>query len=209
MRLAGTLAILTLPFMALAACGDDYGDDDDPAPPVETPRAETPVASPTPPEQISDAPIIGDIIDAVRSGDPAQLEALFVFQELPCTTESAGAGGPPLCRGEPEGALVRVAPMGTCEGFYAREGELRLEDAVAGTATFNAAYAFTPQDFWADSIYGVVFALPEDDDGPQGFSVMASDEGAVGVLYGCGWTAADFAEIPGFGEVIVSKSDVG
>ena len=147
--------------IAIACGGDDENGGGDATPPGDTP-AVTPLpdVTPTPGPDGSEPPIIEKIIDAVESGDPATLEALFVFQQIPCIVEGVGAGGPPLCRGEPDGTPVRVAPMGTCEGFYAREGELRLEEAVTGHATFDAAYRFDGVPFWAGATYGVVFALP-------------------------------------------------
>jgi hypothetical protein len=198
LKMLTLLVIGTALGLAAAACGDDTRDDSPTQTPPRsaTPGTETPV-------------IIDEIIAAVRSGDPAELEALFVFQQIPCTTTGVGAGGPPVCAdGEPDGTLVTVAPMGTCEGFYARPGELRVQDAVHGSATFDAAYEFTRQEFWADASYGVVFALPEDNDGARAFSVMASDDGVIGILYGCGWRADDFATITGFGPVIAAKSQV-
>ena len=84
------------------ACGSDGSGDGETTPPGETPSVPTPPsASPTPDQ--ARPPIIDDIIEAVESGDPARLEALFVYQSVPCVTDGQGAGGPPLCRGEPDG----------------------------------------------------------------------------------------------------------
>jgi hypothetical protein len=197
-------AALALTALATFACGGE--DDNGGIPATPTPPVGSPTAPPEETPGAGDAPaIIGRIVDAVESGDPAQLEALFVYQRIACVTASEGIGGPPLCEGEPEGTLLSVAPMAACEGYYAREGALGLQTAVTGTATFNAAYAFAGADFWPDAAYGVVFALPQSGAGPQAFAVMASDDGAIGLLYGCGWTVQEFADLRDFGDVIVES----
>jgi len=201
MHLARLVLPALIPLLAFAAlaCGDDDGSD---APP-DTPIAETPTPEPTPDH--GDSPrVIDDIVEAVESGDLAALERLFVFQRIACTTETGqGPGGPPACRGEPDGTPVSVAPMAACEGYYVREGELMLEQMLAGDAAFYAAYEFTEGEYWTGATYAVVFSFePSQGTGPRSFAVIASEDAVLGIFNDCGWEASRFAASARFGDVV-------
>jgi len=64
------------------------------------------------------------VLDAVESGDPQSVRALFQFTETFCTTAD-GLGGPPKCRdGEANGTLVSVLPFLGSEGSFLRTDEV-------------------------------------------------------------------------------------
>ncbi len=209
--LTRTLVITTI--TALAAFSFACGDDDDGDTPTATPTtgavtsptadpSTTPTADPTG-ESEGTPTIVNDIIEAVAAADAAAIEAMLVYTSLECTTTVEGLGGPPQCAaGEADGDEVDVLLVAQCEGSYARPGELNTFP-LTENISFYAAYRATDA-FYPPSDYVVVFSRTQPNiEGEMGIEFVATDEGIVGINYGCGQTAPELVEFQQLTDAII------
>ncbi|MCH8064509.1 MAG: hypothetical protein IIC90_01605 [Chloroflexi bacterium] len=78
-------------------------------------------------------------LDALRLADVETLDRLIQFQPIRCIVTPRGIGAPPLCRpDEPDGTILAVLPVSTCELTYVREDE---SDWVPGSLAEGQLYA--------------------------------------------------------------------
>jgi hypothetical protein len=208
-----TLVVLAIAGVVFATTG--CGDDDSSGQP--TPTAEAPSSSPTSGTGNGVPPIIDQVTEAVTSGEPARLEALFEYQSIRCVEGTpAGPGGPPLCRGdETNGSPVDVLFYVRCETYYIRMQEMDAQrfiaDAVATDSELYAAFEYSEvasegPSYGSSVRYLLIFSRPEPD--PQvgsgtGYAIGISSNGVLGINYGCGSTPQELANDPGIGRVVV------
>ena len=107
---------------------------------------------------------IDNILTAVASGEPAQLEKLIALTTAPCTTRD-GLGGPPKCRdGEAEGTLVEALPVISSEGSFVRRDELDNWTGVDADSLF-AVYRVSEdginEQYYPRGEYAIVFLSAE------------------------------------------------
>jgi hypothetical protein len=130
--------------------------------------------------------IVSDVIDAVLSGDPAQLEALIDYQEEPCArTPFAGPGAEPLCPpGEEDGFGVEGIWYLYCEGVFEPRDNVSLDDAVGKERQLFGAYEYSV--FPVGAKYIVIFE--------RNLGIVTNERGVIAVSYdlGCGLTAEQF-----------------
>jgi hypothetical protein len=202
--------------VALSGCGGDDSDGE------STATAAAPSSSPTAVGGSDVPPIVAEVNEAVTSGDPAQLEALFEYQNIPCTTDPpSGSGGPPLCVGdEADAALVEVLFSATCEGNYVRREDIEEQNfasnAVATDSELYAAYEYKGLDsmggetgYGSNARYFVLFSRPEANPSAgsgTGYAIVTSDQGVLGIHYGCGSTPQDFANFNELGPAVVEPN---
>jgi hypothetical protein len=166
----------------LAVIGIGACSDDDDVTPTTEPTAGTTVAAPESPTAAASSSSSGQsaraypagkrtgdadvdaVIDAVLSGDPAKLGALFLYYSLGCKTEPLGIGAPPKCDpGAAEGTPVDVFPNGSCpEGRFSIRGDGTLERLLAqNSARLYAVYRRAPVQQsgleWPRGSIGIVF----------------------------------------------------
>ncbi len=171
-----------------------------------TPTAE---ASPTAgfPTGIDSVDAIADVADA---GDARALEDLVLFRQVACTTTIEGIGGPPRCReGEAEGTEVLAVFGASCEGFFAREDELRFQGIALSDPPIYGVFRMEGSRaaaIWPDAKYAVVLSRVSPN-GPLAFTLFADDEGIVGFSLGCGEAPARYVEAQEFVRVIVAPAE--
>jgi hypothetical protein len=197
--------------LAASACG---GDDDNGRP--VTPAS--PTSSSRTPNNSSDIPpIVDDVTEAVISGDPARLEALFEYQSIACIEGTpSGPGGPPLCQGDEEnGSLVDVLFQVACEKYYIRRVDMDAQrfitNAVATDTELYAAFEYSQPategpSYGANARFLLVFSRPEPNPlagSGTGYAIGASDTGVLGISYGCGSTPQELADDPNIGRAII------
>lgn len=207
---AGALALGAM------ACGDE-----DSADPTNTPRSGSPTtvagatATPDAEPTVAGTPggdetgiaSVDAILRAVRAKDYAALAAMVRFEPVACT-EAQGAGGPPKCRtGEPEGTPVEVVQVLSCEGFFEREGELKLDQPGYGTASGLVYGVYGVEDsqlleLWPDAQYAIVLYRANENDFSS--TLLADGEGIVGINDGCGETPAQWVSAQGLIDVILA-----
>ncbi len=103
------------------------------------------------------------VLEALASGDPAEIAARLRLLETACTTAD-GLGGPPKCdEGVAEGTLVSVFPVLGAEGTFATAEELQLVAESLEFAGLFGVYQITtgpsPEEaYWPTGDYGVILA---------------------------------------------------
>jgi len=211
--LAGLLTVSAL----AVACG---GDDDEPAATATATRAatstvtatRTPTSTPTTsatstatpestaapgatatPEESTGVPGVDAVIAAVLSGDTDEVVPLVELRSLACGPQQ-GAGSPPPCpQGEPDGTMVSVLPVATCEGEWRPESSLAasFEPLVDANPELYAVYGM-PTQFQAlvpDGQYVAVFTRDATGQGRLGAGVIIAGDAIAGLWFGCGATA--------------------
>ena len=193
-----TLRTLTIIFalMLLAssvgACGGSEGDPE-----------QTATSTTVPPDLLDVPPIIDKVIQAVASGDSAQLEALLDFQDVPCVLEQIGIGAPPLClAGESEGTPVETFLFLQCEGANVRRSEIEtgLANVVGADHRPIAVYEYDEDTFGAGAQYFMTLQPLE----PYAYAFITSETGVIAIHFGCGWSPEDFVEINDLGSPLLS-----
>lgn len=213
-----TRALAIASITALAAFSFACGDDDEDAPNATpttqaatsptagtTTTATAPAGTPTG-ESEGTPTVVNDIIDAVAAADADGIEEMLVYTSLACTATVEGLGGPPICaEGEPDGTLVDVLPLAFCEGSYARPGELNTFP-LTEDITFYAAYR-TAGDSYPPGDYIVVFTRTQPNiEGETALAIIASDEGIVGIHFGCAQTVEQFIDFNDLTDVIIERT---
>jgi hypothetical protein len=177
-----------------------------PTQPPASPSPGTPTTGTPSPDGGTGAAILDEVIAAVESGDVAAIEALVNFQPRPCTTESAGAGGPPVCdlrTGEPDGTPVNVVQISTCEGGWLREGDFNLQGLEPQELEYEGAYRTgeSPVYTEADAEYAALFFREGQPAGTRwGVAFLTDDEGIVRIDFGCGEEVDGFLQLRGYPE---------
>ncbi len=183
-----------------------------PEPTVATPTPEPTVATRTPeptlPTRTPEPTVRADrtgiayvdaVLDAVESGNPADLVSLLHYAELPCAA-MPGLGGPPRCDSdETPGDVVTVMPVGSCEGFFERPPTVEAERVRAWTApgayTLVAVYrvrgAGDPN--YPSGDYGIIYASTAGGN-EVGAALYVGRQGIVRFFDGCSETAAMLVE---------------
>jgi hypothetical protein len=70
------------------------------------------------PQSVSE---IDSVAEAVRTRNSQAILDMMQYEQVACTTDDTGFGGPPAClQGEEEGALVDVLQAGDCQTAYLR-----------------------------------------------------------------------------------------
>jgi len=210
LAIASVIALTAFSF----ACGDDAGDTPDATPTTEAAASPTvgttttptaPIGTPTG-ESEGTPTVVNDIIDAVAAADADGIEEMLVYTSLACAATVEGLGGPPICaEGEPDGTLVDVVPLAQCEGSYARPGELNTFP-LTEDITFYAAYR-TAGDSYPPGDYIVVFTRTQPNiEGETALAIIASDEGIVGIHFGCAQTVEQFIDFNDLTDVIIEPT---
>jgi hypothetical protein len=206
--LFGLVAIIAC--AAFVACGDD---DDDGAADIPTATSSVATAAPTEstpatpgssdetPGGSSNIPEVDDILDAVLSGDPAQVRPRVRFETIACTT-AQGPGPAPQCReGEEEGFQVNVLEIGTCETEFRRADELEGLVEQLQAESLHAVYA-GPASQGPDADYVAVFNRANDEGG-----VAVSIDGGIMVYvkFSCGETIDELVQLLSLGEPVYAE----
>lgn len=200
---AGMMLVLLGTVLSFAfGCGGDNGGDS-----PSTPTAATTSSSTAATNSESAAPVVARVIEAARSGDPAQIAGVIDFQMEACAAATpTSQGGPPVCRtGEAPGTIVEGILTAECESRFTPRDELSLEAAAGPAFEFFNAYAF--RSFPAGAEYMVVFRRPRTSNGSTAIGYVTNGKGVVAILYGCAWTPEQFVQYAGLGEPILTKED--
>ena len=156
-------------------------------------RTPTPSPTPLPTPPHTGIASIDAAIDAIQRQDAEALVALMRMTGVPCVEERFSLAPDPLCRGEPEGALVESFPISSCEGsFVPRVTAQPLVEAFAapGMQVF-AVYRFpgTRLDggFWGETEaeYILITQQRMDDQWLFGSGLLLRGDGIVGQIGGC------------------------
>lgn len=201
------LACIVMAFAAIA-CGD--GDENGSG--AVTPTATAPAASPTsdgpaptptatPGGVDDDIAILHTIVSAVARGDRAALDELVALQSVPCTT-AQGAGGPPKCEpGEPDGTVVDVLALASCEGGWARESQIpsTMAQLFDGITRVHSTWATTDGIYPDVGDYAVIVTgMPDPPPGQPRREIarqlVVTEENIIGVNLGCGLTAQELID---------------
>lgn len=201
-------ASLAVAVIFWAACGDD---DDDSSSPTEPPPIVTPIA-PTPTPEVSDPEtgptgiaVIDRAITAMTDGELAPVIDLIVLEPVACVVQPQGLGAPPECTtDEAAGTPVDVVLFASCEGYYVREFQLEMNLArfVEGDVELYGVFGTNTTRFGGADFVAVFSA--EREGGTLAQLLYFTDEGIVGVDYGCGQTPAQFVETQVFTDVVVA-----
>jgi hypothetical protein len=150
-------------------------------------------------------------IEAVERGDVKAFIDLVLLAPEPCAPPAQGAGGPPQCAaGEAAGTPVEVAPFASCEGYWSRMDGLRqaLTPLFDRPARLYAVYEATNERlFDREGDYAVIFEVTGGPEGPLARDVVMTDEGVVGVNFGCGQNPAQMVEQHQLTEAIVEVDE--
>lgn len=107
---------------------------------------------------------VDQVLEAVASGDRAQIESLIHYTSAPCT-KLEGFGGPPKCGpGENEGTLIEALPMIASEGGFVRKEEIDLWPGVEATALFSVYRVSEDgvvEEYYPRGEYAIVFLSNE------------------------------------------------
>lgn len=155
----------------------------------------TSAAAPAPTEAASPAestgvPAVDAVITAVLSGTTSAVTPLIELRSLACGPQQ-GPGSPPPCpQGQPEGTLVPVFPVATCEGEWRPESAVAasFEPLVNSNPALYAVYGMPVQfqTLMPDGQYVAVFSYDSPGNPqPLGAGVVIAAESVVGVWYGC------------------------
>jgi hypothetical protein len=210
---------LIVAMVAAAAVGcdgdDDGGDNGQPTAPVTTETAATATGTPGPTATPDPVPLgLRSLVNAARTGNVAAIEAAVRYQPVPCTTNQQGVGGPPLCReGEAEGTPVNVVFATTCEGYYARPGELALDQiefgAAGGGDALYGVYAIDPAsqlariEAWDGATHAIVLNRTQGD-ATLPYVFITDGTAVIGTATGCGETPEEWVDFQGLGEPLLA-----
>jgi hypothetical protein len=179
-HVAAALALLTV---VLAACATPTQAPTQPPAPTAEPTAAGPYH---PADARTGVEPVDRVIEAVLSGDRAQMASLVHYTVTGCT-QAEGLGGPPKCaEGQAEGAEVEVFPvMGPGEGSYATRESIEgvfPEGDYALFAAFTVPDDLVPEgDYWPVGDYGVMFV--ERGTGAA-MTLLVTEDGIVRVVSG-------------------------
>ncbi|HJM76482.1 MAG TPA: hypothetical protein QGI71_11610 [Dehalococcoidia bacterium] len=123
----------------------------------------------------------------------AALLSLIDFTEIGCVTEQDRIGAPPLCRpDEADGTLLDVLPHGSCEGRYARRGELDwVFDMLLGLDWRLYGVVDNGEPAPDASLFGsgpVWMVLASED---RAVSLNVTEDGIASMRTGCGLQSAE------------------
>jgi hypothetical protein len=210
---------------ALVACDDndvDNGDEPPPATSATQPAAaatERPSGTAAPEPETTATPEgnlpagLRAIAQAARENGAAALEAFVRYGPVPCTTTITGIGGPPQCReGEPEGTPVDAVFVTTCEGYYAREGELNFAeiafgvfgngDALYGVYELDPASQLARIEEWPGARYVIVLNRIGPADQTFVYAIISDGDAILGTATGCGETPEEWVDFQGLSDPI-------
>jgi hypothetical protein len=200
LKMTAAIAGAALVAVIATGCGDSSDSGADTTTPV--PRAAAPTSIPTGEPGIS---AIEAIVNAAEGGDLEALRTFVRYTPTACGAQQDGVGGPPLCRdSETPGTLVNVIALAQCEGFFAREDELRLDGLARGSLAFLDAYA-APDGFFPAGETVLLFAQDDRDLGETGIELVLGGGAIVGVNFGCAQSPDEMIESQDLDEPI----DVG
>jgi hypothetical protein len=155
---------------------------------------------PTPPPGRTGVLLVDAVLDALEAGDIDTLRQLVAYQALACAVEP-GAGGPPPCRAdEPDGTLVEVLPIRTCELEHHRRGEIdwALQDLIEHTSPYAV--------YQAEG--GYVIVLERTFQGMRlSAAVTIADRNITELKFGCGETPEQLVEVLGLVDVVLPPAD--
>jgi len=148
---------------------------------------------------VSGIPEVDRAIAAVHQQDVSILASLVAYQSVECISPSAdGLGGPPRCEsGEFVGTVVQAFPVAYCEGTWARDATVVLEQFVAASPALYSVVRGpqNPQveEYWPVGDVYVVFT-DAGDVGTQGSRLEFKDGQLVLAFFGCGHAPADLMQ---------------
>lgn len=141
--------------------------------------------TPAPPTTPTGIPYVDNVIEAVESGDPQFLKALFVLSKVPCTTEKWLLRQPLCPAGETEGTLIQTLPMLSSDLGHLTMSEINAWQGIR-EAQLYAVYRTGPytysDEFFPSGEYAVAL-VPEGSD--FAFILQVTQEGIVRIDY-CG-----------------------
>ena len=209
------LLILVLALSATACGGDDKdGDEGDDGSMTAEPAGTmfvppTGVVAPNDPVGLG----IRSLVTAATAGNTAAIERAILYSPVPCTTEASGIGGPPLCReGEELGTPVDVVFATTCEGYFARRGELALDqidfgapatgEVLYGLYEIDEASQLARVEAWAGATHAVVLNTTAPTDAVLPYVFITNGANVVGTATGCGESPEEWVASQSLGEPI-------
>jgi hypothetical protein len=142
-------------------------------------------------------PQVDAVVQAVLSGDQEALRGFVRYTAIPCTTGPLQFGGPPECRpGEPDGAIVDVILVASCEGHYIRQDGLEeaLTYLLAAKPNLYGVYQGSRAEIAGD--YTVLFSVEGPEPGEVfGKALVINDDGAIDFIdFGCGESPEQLAQ---------------
>jgi hypothetical protein len=87
-----------------------------------------------------------DVVDALFAGDPARIEELIRFKQVPCVEQPMGLEPAPICPpGTTDGTPVDGFPQANCEGRFFPPSEMteRIQYLAAPGPSVVAVYGYT------------------------------------------------------------------
>jgi hypothetical protein len=182
----------------IVAAVDDCGGPQGLYPPARFLVPPPALGQPAPPGRRAGVEILDSIVAAAEAQDAAALVRLTDFEQVGCTVDQAGIGGPPMCvAGEPPGTPIDVLWGAQCEGFPIRRSDLlasyqrlltqeRSIFAVTDRGERESQYSF------GRGRYELVFegvvnpeATPMERS-TRNVALIASERGITTLRFGCG-----------------------
>ena len=201
MKLIATTILLIFAATGVACAGTASSGETPVTPPI-TETAEAP-----PDTTKTGIAAIDQVLEAVESGDSDALIAQAKISIQKCT-HAQGAGGPPKCRpSEAEGTSVEVMFASSCEGFYLRHDDLDSTAArfLEGTPKVHSVYPHNGLLFPSSQYIVLLSATPNEGiPATLGRELFVSDNGIVGLNFGCGESPRDMISMQSLGEPIFS-----
>jgi hypothetical protein len=210
------LGLIALAMLAVGCGGDDDGATPTPtrtatasvtasrtptqaptstAPPTTTATATATSEPPATesPDDLTGVPAVDRIITDVLEGDLDAIQSAVELRSLACGPQ-AGSGSPPACPdGQPDGTMVSVLPVATCEGEWRPESAIRTSftPLTNGNPELHAVYGMPSQfqQLMPDGQYVAVFERDAPGQGRLGTGVVIGANRIVGLWFGCGATA--------------------
>jgi hypothetical protein len=182
----------------IVAAVDDCGGPEGMYPPARYLVPPPPLGQTAPPNRRAGVEVLDSIIAAVAARNGEALVRLTDFEQVGCTVEQAGIGGPPACvAGEPPGTPVDVLWGAQCEGFSIRRSEvlasyqrLLTQERSIFAATDRGERA--SQYSFGRGRYELVFegAVSPDatpmERSTRNVALIASEQGITTLRFGCG-----------------------
>jgi hypothetical protein len=145
-------------------------------------------------------------VDALFAGDPARIEELIRFKQVPCVEQPMGLEPLPTCPpGVTEGTLMDGFPRAQCEGRFFQPHE--LEEAIQALAEpgpqIVAVYPYPGSGHQSSLFYGdyvVVAALGPGSENARG--IFVANGGIAGTDGGCLQDVETYVEFWGLGQPV-------
>jgi hypothetical protein len=145
------------------------------------------------------------IVDALFAGDPARIEELIRFKQVPCVEEPMGLEPLPICApGTPDGTLVDGFPRANCEGRYFQPHELEgvAEFLAAPGLEVVAVYPYPGDGHQSSLFYGDYLVVTSGSPPGRARGVFIGNGGIAGTDGGCTADVETYIEFWGLSEPV-------